>query len=129
MSNEIRIEGARELRRKFRQAEEDVTQLKDLHQRLAEDVAGTAKTKVPQRTGRLKNTIKPKAFSSKARVEAGNRSKARRTGVPYAGRTHFDWAAVGQRPQPFLYEALDVRRDAVVEQYNAEIKALVNRIF
>ena len=41
-----RIEGGRELRRKLREVGDDMSDLKDLHKRLADDVAGTAKTKV-----------------------------------------------------------------------------------
>jgi hypothetical protein len=129
MTEGFKIDGNRELRAKMRRAEEDVTQLKDLHQEIADDIAAVSKQKVPVRSGRLKNSIKPKAYASLARVEAGNRSKARRTGVPYAGPIHFGWASRGIRPQPFMYEALDLRREAVIDRYEAEIKALVNRIF
>lgn len=129
MNTAIKADGARELRRKLRQAGEDVTQLKDLHQRLADDVAGTAKTKVPVRTGRLRDSIKGKAYTSKARVEAGNNRKSGRTAVQYSGPIHFGWSSRNIKPQPFLYEALDVRRQEVIEAYNAQIKQLVNRIF
>jgi len=131
MSQGFKIEGNRELRAKMRKAGEDVTQFKDLHQEIADDVAGVAKTKVPVRTGKLKRSIKPKAYNTLARIEAGNRAKNFRTGVQYAGPIHFGWAArhVFIRPNPFMYDALDARRDEVQAAYQAEVKALVNRIF
>ena len=40
------------------EAGDDMTELKALHKRLADDVADTAKTKVPVRSGRLQRSIR-----------------------------------------------------------------------
>lgn len=125
----IRIEGGRELRRAFREVNDDMSDLKDLHKRLADDVAGTAKTKVPVRSGNLKRSVRGSGTKTAARVRAGNNRKSGPTSVPYAGRTHFGWAKVGQRPQPFLYEALDDRRQDVINRYNAEVRSIIRRAF
>ena len=56
MDPALQIEGGRKLRRAFKEVGDDMSDLKDLHKRLADDVAGTAKTKVPVRSGRLRNS-------------------------------------------------------------------------
>lgn len=124
----IEVRGLRELRRDFRRAGDDMTDLKDLHKYLADSVAGTAKTLVPVRTGRLKDSIRGMAQKTGAQVAAGNNRKSL-TGVSYAGPIHFGWARRGIRPQPWLYEALDSRRDDVIENYNEEIKQIIKRVF
>ena len=85
----VRVEGGRELRRKFREVGDDMTDLKDLHKELADDVAGTAKTKTPVRSGRLRNSVRGSGTKTAARVRAGNNRKSGPTSVPYAGRIHF----------------------------------------
>lgn len=129
MDPAIQIDGGRETRRKLRQAGDDLSDLKDLHKRLADDIAGTAKTKVPVRDGRLKRSIRGSGTKTAARVRAGNNQKNFRNGVPYAGPIHFGWAERGIRPQPFMYEALDNRRQEVVDRYNAEVRSIINRAF
>ena len=123
------IEGGRELRRKLRQVGDDMTDLKELHKRLADDVAGTAKTKVPVRSGRLQRSIRGSGTKTAARVRAGNNRQSGPTAVPYAPIVHFGWATRGIKPQPFLYEALDDRRQEVVDRYNAEVRRIVRRVF
>jgi hypothetical protein len=125
----VRVYGARDLRRQFREAGDDMSDLRNLHKQLADDVAGTAKTKTPVRSGTLQRSVRGSGTKTAARVRAGNNRKSGPTSVPYAGRTHFGWPAVGQRPQLFLYEALDDRRQAVIDQYNAEVRSIIRRVF
>ena len=123
------IQGGREMRRKLKQVGDDMTDLKELHKRLADDVAGTAKTKVPARSGRLQRSIRGSGTKAMAKVRAGNNRKSGPTSVPYAAPIHFGWAVRGIKPQPFLYEALDDRRQEVVDRYNAEVRRIVRRVF
>jgi len=125
----VRIEGGRELRRKFREVGDDMTDLKDLHKELADDVAGTAKTKTPVRSGRLRNSIRGSGTQTAARVRAGNNRKSGPTSVPYAAPIHFGWGRRGIKPQPFLYEALDDRRQEVIDRYNDEIDSIIRKVF
>jgi len=118
----IQVEGGRELRKSMRAAGDKMHDLKSLHLRLADDVSDTAKTLVPVRTGRLQRSIRGAGTKTFAAVRAGN-NRAR--GVPYAPVIHFGWALRGIKPQPFLYEALDDRRQEVIETYNAEVRSLV----
>jgi hypothetical protein len=125
----IKIEGGRELRRAFREVDDDMSDLKDLHKQLADDVAGTAKTKVPVRSGNLKRSVRGSGTKTAARVRAGNNRKSGPSSVPYAAPIHFGWSRRGIRPQPFLYEALDDRRQQIVNQYNAEVRSIIRRAF
>lgn len=129
MQAAIQIEGGAKLRRAFREAEAGMEDLKDLHKRLADDVAGTAKTKVPVRTGRLQRSIRGSGTKTAARVRAGNNRKSGATAVPYAPAIHFGWSRRGIKPQPFLYEALDDRRQEVIDAYNDEVRSLIRRVF
>ena len=122
------VTGGRKLRKAFKDAGEDLSDLKALHKRLADDVAGTAKTKVPVRTGRLKASVRGFGGTAKAEIRAGNNRKSR-TGVPYAAPIHFGWGRRNIRPQPFLYEALDDRRQDVVDAYNAEVRRMIRNVF
>ena len=125
----VQIEGGRELRRKLREAGDDMTELKALHKRLADDVADTAKTKVPVRSGRLQRSIRGSGTRTSATVKAGNNRRSGPSAVPYAKPIHFGWASRGIRPQPFLYDALDDRRQEVVDAYNAQIRTVLRRVF
>ena len=124
----VTVTGGRQLRKAFKEAGEDMSDLKALHKRLADDVAGTAKTKVPVRTGALKNSIRGFGGTAKAAVRAGNNRKSR-TGVPYAAPVHYGWGRRGIRPQPCLYEALDDRRQSVIDAYNDEVRRMIRDVF
>jgi hypothetical protein len=124
----VNIDGGRKLRKAFKDAGDDMSDLKDLHRRLADDVAGTAKTKVPVRSSRLKDSIRGSGTKTAARVRAGNNRKTA-SGVPYAAPIHFGWGRRGIRPQPFLYEALDSRRQEVVDAYNTEVRTIIRKAF
>ena len=125
----IRVGGMRKVRAQMREAGDDLSDLRDLHKRLADDVAGTAKTKVPVRSGRLQRSIRGAGTKTAARVRAGNNRKSGPSSVPYAPQIHFGWGARGIRPQPFLYEALDDRRQEVIDAYNDEVRAMIRRVF
>lgn len=125
----IEVTGMRQTRARLRAAGEDMTNLRELHKGLADDVAKTAKTKVPVRSGRLRNSIRGNATQTAARIDAGNNRKSGPTSVPYAPAIHFGWARRGIRPQPFMYEALDDRRQDVIDAYNRQVRAMIRRVF
>ncbi len=124
----LNINGGRKLRKAFKEVGDDMSDLKDLHRRLADNVAGTAKTKVPVRSGRLKNSIRGSGTKTAARVKAGNNRKTA-SGVPYGPPIHWGWARKGIRAQPFLYEALDVKRQEVIDTYNKEVRTIIRKAF
>ncbi|MGB1506457.1 MAG: hypothetical protein ACPHDT_13320 [Acidimicrobiales bacterium] len=129
MKPALQIEGGRKLRRAFREVGDGMSDLRQLHKRLADDVADSAKRKVPVRSGRLERSVRGSGTKTAARVRAGNNRKSGPSSVPYAGPIHFGWGARGIRPQPFLYDALDDRREAVVKAYDEQVREIIRKAF
>lgn len=117
----VEVEGGPELRRAFRKFDDRLGDLRAVHRSAAEVVEGEAESLVPVRTGRLRESIRVSAGKTGAGVLAGRRT------VPYAGPIHFGWRIRNIEPQPFLYDALDRRRDAVLETYRDGVGSLVTR--
>lgn len=117
-----RIDGLREVQRDLRRLGDDTkSEMKETHRQAAEIVVRGAIRLVPKRTGRLALSIKALATQSSGRVRAGSAS------VPYAGPIHFGWPARKIAPQPFIYDALDPRRDEIRRLYEDRINELVEK--
>ncbi len=116
------IQGLREVQKalnKFSGATK--SQMQPTHLRAAEAVALQSRKFVPIDSGNLLTSIKPIGLKSGGRVRVGSAS------VPYAGPIHFGWPARRIKPQPFIYEALDTRRDVVLRIYDLKITELVKK--
>lgn len=119
----IRVEGLNKLTRNLKKLEGDVSgSVKKLNGELAEEVAVVARRKVPRRSGTLAGSIRSSGQARTGVVRAGKAS------VPYAGPIHFGWAKRNIRPQPFLYDALDERRDDIVRRWADELEKLVRKV-
>lgn len=118
----IQVEGARELRAALKRAADDMADLKAANHDAAQIVADEAKSIVPQLTGRLSGTIRANTAKATAIVKAGG------AGIPYAGVIHFGWPGHNIEPQPFLYDALDHRRDDVIAAYEKAIQPVIDRV-
>tara|TARA_B100001250_G_scaffold262031_1_gene225730 strand:+ start:44 stop:427 length:384 start_codon:yes stop_codon:yes gene_type:complete len=114
----IKIQGGKELRRELRKMGDDMQDLKELNLDVATIVSERAKDIVPRRTGNLADTIRPSGTKTAGRVRSGFKR------VPYAGVIHFGFPARGIKPQPFLYDALDQRRDEVLDRYFQGVKKI-----
>jgi hypothetical protein len=101
--------------------QDGLTDLKATHGEAAEIVEDRATAIAPRRTGRLAADIRSSGQAAGGVVRAG------RARVRYAGVIHFGWAAHNIEPQPFLYDALDDRRDEVVAAYNDGVKRLLKK--
>lgn len=127
MSRSTKIAGADEVRRKIRNMQDAVSktaaksELKTLHGDAAKIVEQDALGRAPVRSGRLRESIRSSGTQKTGVVRAGF---AR---MPYAGPIHFGWAKRNIRPQPFLYDAKDARRDEVVRSVEQGIDALIRR--
>ena len=117
----IEVEGGPQLRRAFKKLGDRADDLKGLHGDIGEMVADTAESLVPVESGELQESIRSSRTVRGSAVLAGRRS------VPYAGPIHFGWRARNIEPQPFMYDALDQRRDDIVRRYNDGIDDLVRR--
>ena len=120
MAEPIRLEGSREFRAALRAIGDDLEDLKESHKDAAEIVARRAAVISPQREGLLRDSVDSKGTKTKGYVRAGGA----RSNVPYAGPIHFGWPKRNIRPQPFLYDAMDQRRDEVLGVYSARLDAL-----
>lgn len=119
----VRVEGLSKVIRQIKSIEPAlVDDLKAENRVLADDVTDTARRLVPRRSGRLASNIRPGATARTGIVRAGGR------GVPYAGPIHFGWARRNIQPDPFLYDALDERRDEVERAYLQAITRICERI-
>lgn len=118
----VEVTGARELRAALRRMGESLGDLKDTHRAAGELVSERARSIVPHVSGRLGKSIRLSVRKSGVSVLAG------RMTVPYAPPIHFGWPRRNIRPQPFLYDALDDRREAVARVYSQRVGALVARV-
>lgn len=117
----VTVDGLNQLRRALKsldpQAKED---FKQAGYASATIVADAARTLVPVLTGNLRDTIRAALIESGGKVRAGIKS------VPYAGPIHFGWGRRNITPQPFLYSAIDSRREEVLDTYLAHLERITS---
>ena len=118
----VQVEGGPQLRRAFKKAGQRADDLSAANGRAAEIVERAAEDIVPVSSGRLRDSIRTARNARSSSVLAGGKS-----GVPYAGPIHFGWRARNIEPQPFLYDALDDRREEVYATYSDEVASIVRR--
>jgi len=118
----IQVTGAKELRRALQHMGNDLSDLRSINLAAAKEVSDKAQDKAPHRSGTLAKSVRPTATKQSGKVVAG------RTRVPYAGVIHFGWPRHNIAPQPFLFNALDDRREAVADRYRERVDALVIRV-
>lgn len=115
----IEVQGVKVLIQRLRKMDDGtVAELKRVYVQSATVVLRNAMPRVPVRTGRLKQTLRVSGTTRGGSVKAGGKRAA-----PYAGPVHFGWPnrpnqAKDQQggpiqPNPFLYSALDDRRQEV----------------
>ncbi len=121
-SARIQVTGAKELRVALKRMGADVKDLSVIHREAAEDVASAARQRAPVLSGALQGSIRAKGTKTRGTVTAGGR------GLPYAGPIHFGWPAHSIAPNPFIFDALDARKDEVVQRYERRIGDLVERV-
>ncbi|AWY04760.1 hypothetical protein PQC61_gp14 [Gordonia phage Emperor] len=119
---QVRVEGARELRRSMRQAEIDLTEMKETHARVASLVAGRGRSAAPVASGRLAGTVRAGATRTAAVVRAGRKS------VPYAGPIHWGWPARGITANPWLAGAAAESEPAWLALYTDAVDQIIDRI-
>lgn len=96
-------------------------ELKSTHKEAAQIVVDGAIRYAPVRTGALVSSMRAAATMFSGKVRVGNAN------VEYAGAIHFGWPARRIKPQPFIYDALDGRRNQVAQLYATRIDELVRR--
>ena len=124
----VEIDGLKEVSRNLNRYADDLTlakgQFKETNKQVAEVVIGEAKRFVPVLTGALAQSIRDASTVKAAKVRAGGAISqslqtivSGRGAVEYAGPIHFGWPAKRIRPNPFIYDAIDGRRQEVAQRY------------
>lgn len=115
----VTIQGLRETQKALR-ALGDATkkELKETHREAAQIVVDGAHRTVPFRTGALAASLRAAATQTSGKVRVGN------SAVLYAGAIHFGWPSRRIKAQPFIYDALDPRRNEIATLYANRIDAL-----
>jgi hypothetical protein len=114
-----------QVRRNIRKMSDSVSRneaksdMKAIHLAGAELVKGDALPRVPNRTGRLRQSVRAAGQAKAGVVRAGFKS------VPYAGPIHFGWPKRNIFPQSFLYDAKDARRGDVVALFDQRLNELI----
>lgn len=99
--------------------------VKEAGKNSAEAVMNEARSLVPVRSGKLRDSIKLAANArGRVSIQAGN-NRTSRSGVPYANPIHWGWFKRGIRPNPFFSKALGLTRDEVYRNYFTQMEKLI----
>lgn len=91
----------------------------------AEAVMNEARSLVPVRSGKLRDSIRLAATArGRVSIQAGN-NRTSRSGVPYANPIHWGWFRRGIKPNPFFSKALGLTRDEVYRNYFSQMSKLI----
>lgn len=125
MANKVRVEGLKEFRSALRKLPPEYRkELAAIHKEAATPVAETARLLAPSQSGNLAASIRPLGSQREGRVAAGSKSR-----VPYAGPIHWGWPKRNIAPNPFLVEALNSRRQAVISIFTRQTDSLIEKVW
>lgn len=115
----LRVSGLRRTVRDLERAGADTQDMRQLIHSVGMVVVRAASA--PVRSGKLDATIRAGRGKTKAVVRAGG---AR---APYAGVIHYGWPARGIQAQPFLLDALQAQRAAVLQTIDQGIEEILRK--
>lgn len=114
----VKVKGLRELTKSLNAIGVPKEAIKDAGKLAAERVVNEAKTLVPVRSGRLRDSIRLSSTASgKVTIRAGNNGS-----IPYANPIHWGWYKRHIKPQPFFAKALGYTRDEIYQTYFAQLE-------
>ena len=91
----------------------------------ADAVIKEARTLVPVRSGKLRDSIRLAATArGRVSIQAGN-NRTSKSGVPYANPIHWGWFRRNIKPNPFFSKALGLTRDEVYRNYFNQMEKLI----
>ena len=115
----VRVHGLRELRRDLKVIGATLPrELTKAQKGAGEVIASRARELAPRRSGRLAASIKVSAVGTKVSVKSS---------LPYANPIHWGWRARGIVGTPFIWRAIDEKRDEYVDALGDAIEALARR--
>lgn len=119
-ANGIKVKGFRDAVKALEAIGVPRETIKQANNSAGEIVAREARTIVPVRTGRLRNSIRVNKALNKVTLQAGNNVR-----VPYANPIHWGWFKRNIKPQPFFTKALGITRDEVYRNYYRNLDTLI----
>ena len=122
----IKVRGFNQAIRSLRELGVPDDEIKRAGSESGELVANEARTLVPVRTGKLRDSIRVSKTLRKVTIQAGNNRKSA-SGVPYANPIHWGWFKRNIKPQPFFVKALGITRDEVFRNYYDQIARLIQK--
>lgn len=121
----IKVKNLKEVNKALKAVGTPNEAIKQAGKNAAQVVVNEAKTLVPVRTGRLRDSIRVGATArSKITISAGN-NRTTNSGVPYANPIHWGWFKRNIKPQPFFVTALGYTREEVFDNYFKQIEKLI----
>jgi hypothetical protein len=124
MAGKVRIEGGKLTAKRLNAFDESLAgEIKKLNKAAAETVAAEARVRAPRLTGRLAGSIRAGSTLRAGTVRLGSKA------IPYAGPIHWGWAHHNITKHPFLFDALEEQRPAVLAAYHSAVEALVAEKF
>jgi hypothetical protein len=113
----VKVQGLRELTRAMTQIGVPKEAIKEAGKIAGQKVMNEAKTLVPVRTGKLRDSIRLGATAAgQVTIRAGG---AR---VPYANPIHWGWFKRYIKPNPFFAKALGYTRDEIYQTYFTQLE-------
>jgi HK97 gp10 family phage protein len=122
----VKVRGFNQAVRALRAVGVPDSEIRDAGKDAGEIVANEARSLVPVRTGRLRDSIRVSRQLRKVTVAAGNNRKSR-SGVPYANPIHWGWFRRNIKPQPFFIKALNLTREDVWKKYYENMDKLIKK--
>lgn len=117
----VRVEGAKELRRKIKQLQGDLKDMKAIHGDAATMVAREAERRAPVDKGTLRSGIRKGVTQTKATVRSGSVGRSKQ----YAARQH--WVQQqGMRGFEYVYQAVGKLGRKVVDLYHDRVDDLID---
>ena len=116
----LKVQGLKQALRALQDIGVPAAEIKAAGTQSGELVANEARSQVPVKTGRLRDSIRVSKALSKISVSAGNNTR-----IPYANPIHWGWYRRHIKPQPFFVKALGITRDQVYQNYYSSLDRLI----
>lgn len=114
----LKVKGLKELTRAMQEIGVPKDAIKQSGKIAAEKVMNEAKSLVPVRSGKLRDSIRIGATAAgKTTIRAGNNGT-----IPYANPIHWGWYKRYIKPQPFFSKALGYTREEIYQTYFAQLE-------
>lgn len=119
MTNGVTVEGADTLARTMHAASDDLADMGRPAGTTARLIANRARVGAPRLTGALAASVRPATDGGTAEVMSA---------LVYANRTHWGYAAVGQRAQPFIADARAQTESQWMGAYQDEAERILHTV-